>query len=226
MRRNLFKSMVVLVALAVLVLVPVVEANYMVGYPYVGTSQRGNEVRRWALSGFYDGRELPLSRDRTVKRYFTDGREGRSWLTSTVATGKGEGPYWASTDISGGRRCLGCEIGAYSLEGPQIRRGRYYYTSSRVAGMHFIYTGVETAPTTTLGTTRRITTAPRSRLLLGEADLAKLHEEAASMLGTFELKSGRRCLSCQYVRPRIGRYYTVTSPLGIARLEKEIPLYE
>ncbi|MBI4150182.1 hypothetical protein HY488_02140 [Candidatus Woesearchaeota archaeon] len=239
MKKNFLKSIVVLVALAVLVLVPVVEATYLLGHPYIGTTQKKHEVRRWALSGFYEGRELPMPRDRSVNRYYADGTAGRAWRSSLKDMPDHEEVTYAGLKpVQSGRRCLGCELGAYTLLEPSNRRGRYYYSLSRVSGRSkFIFTGDTGTQSklTTYGTKphgftptgRRLMlpyqAAQRSRLQLDERDLSLLHEEAVGKYSDYELKSGRRCLTCAY-RPGTyrGRYYA-SSP-DVKEIRTFVPL--
>jgi len=85
MGRNSLKTAVVLAALAILMLVPLVEANYMVGNPYVGTTQKMHESRYFG--GFYEGRVMfPLPRDRMVKRYISGNAAGIAWQPSRASS--------------------------------------------------------------------------------------------------------------------------------------------
>jgi hypothetical protein len=215
MGRNFLKSMVVLAALAVLVLVPVVEATYMLGHPYVGTGSKQFESRRWALSGFYEGRSEMPSRDRELKRYYAGNTQGRAYRTSLLTDG--ETSYSGVPGLLSGRRCLGCEIGAYSLDQATVRRGRYYFSISQVAGRSkFVYTGGEGYQPLKGGSSMvRRNVASRSRLLMSEDDLAKLHAE---MTEDYQLRSGRRCLSCEFeAGKRLGRYYAMSPDVKDAR---------
>ena len=223
MERNFLKSVVVFVALAVLALMPVVEANYMVGYPYVGTAPKTHEARRWASSGFFDGRDLTEDiRDRSVNRYYIGGSSGRAWRPSLLLSQPGmagEQSYESAMPLVTGTRCLGCEIGAYSFSGPSVRRGRYYFSNAEIAGRsRFVYTGAEPgmqSKLTTYGTNGRLmvqrNVGQRSRLYMNDRDLALLHEEAAAMLDNAEWRSGTRCLNCMYESGiNYGRYYSTT----------------
>jgi hypothetical protein len=217
------KTTVVLAALAVLVLVPVVEANYMVGYPYVGTAPKTHESRRWALSGFYEGREMmPSTRPARVGP-----------RASVLSMRDGETSYGGMKSLMSGTRCLGCELGAYQLGTPRVRRGRYYISISEVSGRSkFVYTGgaAQAMPTGTYGSGgKRMLlrkAAARSRLGMSEKDLAMLHGEASAMLdGGYQLRTGRRCLSCEFeTGKRLGRYYATTSE--VQEVKSYVPLQE
>ncbi len=223
MRRQLLTSATVLVALALLVLMPIVEANYMVGYPFVGTAPKTHEARRWLYSGFYEGREIvPFARDRSVKRYYIGGSEGRVWQPSLFSSMERETSYEQFRPIISGMRCLGCELGKYDLLTPNVRRGRYYYANSRIAArQEFIFTGLQGSTESRLTTYSRSSrgammrgamSGTRSRLLYSPEELAKLHEEASKTLGEYKLEGARRCLNCLYERgTRYGRYYS-TNP--------------
>jgi hypothetical protein len=235
MRRNLVKSVIVLAALALLALMPVVEATYMLGHPYIGTAPKTTEARRWALSGFYEGREMPQLRQRMVKSYYADGAQGRAWRTSILGReGAKEVSYSGMKPLMSGTRCLGCELGTYNLQNPYERRGRYYYSLSRVAGRSkFVYTGdmgMKPPTVTTAGTGgKRMrpvrAAAARSRLTLSQRDLALLREETESSLGGYQLRTGRRCLTCEYESgKRLGRYY-VTTP-EVQEVRSYVPLQE
>ncbi|GEM_PF-4479948 len=221
MGRNSLKTAVVLAALAILMLVPLVEANYMVGNPYVGTTQKMHESRYFG--GFYEGRVMfPLPRDRMVKRYISGNAAGIAWQPSRASSSNAQpaNDNVVSPNLRSARRCLGCELGTYSPLGPQTRRGRYYYSVARLSGRtRFIFTGDTGSSRSKLltyaprvrTTNRVLHLATRSRLMLSPEDLTKLHEEIdASYNG--ELRSGSRCLSCLYEpdAPFRGRYYAVT----------------
>ncbi len=234
MGRNSLKTIVVLAALAVLLLVPVVEANYMIGNPYVGTSQKMHVARTYS-SGFYTAGMMPrLSRDRVINRYLIGNAAGRAWKPSFLSYPAEERTiYTGSPVVRSALRCLGCELGIYDMVSPTLRRGRYYYSSSKISERHnFVYTGdigsmKSRLLTSRIPLTRRgalpILSASRSRLSLSPEDLAKLHSEMSS--SGLVMQSGRRCLSCLYegIGGRRGRYYS-TSP-DLAKAERVTPLY-
>ena len=235
MRMGFLKSIVVLAALIALAVVPVVEANYMLGHPYVGSGSQPPTARRWILSAFYEGREMPTDRIRYQNRYYIGGSQGRAWRNSLLLDKTSE-ELPAMMPLQTGTRCLGCEIGAYSLLGPAERRGRYYYSSTQIAGRSkFIYTGGSGASTQLssyqlLRQNRNVNrmfgknallgknVVQASRLNLQGEDLEMLHAEASELLDDYTLKSGRRCLSCMYeVGKRLGRYYYATPEIKNVR---------
>lgn len=236
MKGNFLKSTIVLMALAILMVMPFVEANYMLGSPYIGSSgsnaEKESVARHFAPGKFYEGRELPQPRDRSVKRYAVGSSYGRYWQPSThgaARAGEEAAPEEAPLILTG-RRCLGCELGAYGVLDPAQRRGKYYYSQSRISGRtKYVYlddTRTTRSRLTTYGSRGKFmlprAAAQRSRLSLPERDLTLLREELGTKAQPI-LQTGTRCLSCMYEREgKQGRYYATADRL--ARLKRFVPL--
>lgn len=234
MKGNFLKSTIVLMALAILVVMPFVEANYMLGSQYIGSisgsTEKESSARHFAGGKFYEGRELPQPRDRSVKRYSVGSSYGRYWQPSTHAEERARPAPEEDALILTGRRCLGCELGAYGVIDPAKRRGKYYYSQSRISGRtSYVYLGdmrTKTSKLTTYGARGKFmlprVAGQRSRLSLSERDLILLREE----LGTKAqptLRTGTRCLSCMYESgEKQGKYYATAD--NLARLKRFVPL--